>query len=113
MKVEALRQRIDELLHSTIEHGIGLAEDVVQKRRGDELWHQCQALTAGLAGELAEQLRLILEPTLTSRLAGDYRTGWLDVDMGQCSCLFALLIFQLEYTKKAGSQAVLLQGCLT
>ena len=26
-------------------------------------------------GELAEQLRLILEPTQASRLAGDYRTG--------------------------------------
>jgi hypothetical protein len=26
-------------------------------------------------GELAEQLRLILEPTLASRLAGDYRSG--------------------------------------
>lgn len=30
---------------------------------------------AGLVGELAEQLRLILEPTLASRLAGDYRSG--------------------------------------
>ena len=29
----------------------------------------------GLVGELAEQLRLILEPTLASRLAGDYRSG--------------------------------------
>lgn len=26
-------------------------------------------------GELTEQLRLILEPTLASKLAGDYRTG--------------------------------------
>lgn len=39
------------------------------------MWARCDALTAGLAGELAEQLRLILEPTLASRLAGDYRTG--------------------------------------
>ena len=31
--------------------------------------------SAGLVGELAEQLRLILEPTLASRLAGDYRSG--------------------------------------
>ena len=30
---------------------------------------------AGLAGELAEQLRAILEPTRASRLAGDFRTG--------------------------------------
>ena len=32
-------------------------------------------LPTGLVGELAEQLRLILEPTLASRLAGDYRSG--------------------------------------
>jgi len=30
---------------------------------------------AGLAGELAEQLRAVLEPTRASRLAGDFRTG--------------------------------------
>lgn len=39
------------------------------------MWARCEALTGGLVGELAEQLRLILEPTLASRLAGDYRTG--------------------------------------
>jgi midasin len=32
-------------------------------------------LTGALSGELAEQLRLILEPTLASRLQGDFRTG--------------------------------------
>ncbi len=42
---------------------------------GREMWARCEALTTGLAGELAEQLRLILEPTTASRLAGDYRTG--------------------------------------
>lgn len=30
---------------------------------------------AGLAGELAEGLRLILEPTRASRLAGEFRSG--------------------------------------
>jgi midasin len=29
----------------------------------------------GLAGELTEQLRLILEPSLATRLAGEYRSG--------------------------------------
>jgi hypothetical protein len=42
---------------------------------GAAAWSRCEALTAGLAGELAEQLRLILEPTVASRLAGDYRSG--------------------------------------
>ena len=31
--------------------------------------------SAGLAGELTEQLRLLLEPSKASRLAGDYRSG--------------------------------------
>ncbi len=30
---------------------------------------------AGLAGELAEALRLILEPTKATRLAGEFRSG--------------------------------------
>ena len=38
--------------------------------------HRHWTLTIGaLSGELAEQLRLILEPTLASRLQGDFRTG--------------------------------------
>lgn len=39
------------------------------------MWARCDALVAPLASELSEQLRLLLEPTLASRLAGDYRTG--------------------------------------
>ncbi|VVB16031.1 unnamed protein product [Arabis nemorensis] len=39
------------------------------------LWRRCELLTAKPAQELAEQLRLILEPTLASKLSGDYRTG--------------------------------------
>ena len=34
-----------------------------------------RARSPGLVGELTEQLRLILEPTQASRMAGDYRTG--------------------------------------
>ena len=44
-------------------------------RRGWELWAQYEAETASLAMQLCEQLRLILEPTLTDRLEGDYKTG--------------------------------------
>lgn len=39
------------------------------------LWARFEALTAPLASELCEQLRLILEPTLAARMQGDYRTG--------------------------------------
>ena len=42
---------------------------------GAALWARFEALTSPLAGELCEQLRLILEPTLAARLAGDFRTG--------------------------------------
>ena len=39
------------------------------------VWQKYENLTARLSQELAEQLRMILEPTLASRLQGDYRTG--------------------------------------
>jgi len=38
-------------------------------------WRRYEALCAGAAGELAEQMRLILEPTHASKLAGDFRSG--------------------------------------
>lgn len=40
-----------------------------------ELWARYSSVTHNLAYDLCEQLRLILEPTLASRLKGDYRTG--------------------------------------
>ena len=43
--------------------------------RAQNLWRRVELLTGALSGELAEQLRLILEPTLASRLQGDFRTG--------------------------------------
>lgn len=39
------------------------------------MWRTIEALTRELSQELCEQLRLILEPTLASKLRGDYRTG--------------------------------------
>ena len=45
------------------------------QRYGAEVWARCEALTASLASELTEQLRLILEPTLASKMAGDFKTG--------------------------------------
>jgi len=40
-----------------------------------QIWREFERLTSGLAQELCEQLRLILEPTLCTQLKGDYRTG--------------------------------------
>ncbi|CAA7261484.1 unnamed protein product [Cyclocybe aegerita] len=41
----------------------------------EHIWRLYESLTHDLAYTLCEQLRLILEPTLATRLKGDYRTG--------------------------------------
>ncbi|KAG9000235.1 hypothetical protein FRB93_012775 [Tulasnella sp. JGI-2019a] len=41
----------------------------------DQMWRLYESLTHDLSYALCEQLRLILEPTLATRLKGDYRTG--------------------------------------
>lgn len=43
--------------------------------RAADLWRQYSSLTSDLSFALCEQLRLILVPTLATRLNGDYRTG--------------------------------------
>lgn len=45
------------------------------RNRATILWRKYELLTTKLSHELAEQLRLIMEPTLASKLRGDYRTG--------------------------------------
>lgn len=40
-----------------------------------ELWQQISSQTLHLSQELCEQLRLILEPTMATKLKGDYKTG--------------------------------------
>ena len=40
-----------------------------------KLWLEYEAITQQLSKELCEQLRLILEPTVCSKLKGDYKTG--------------------------------------
>ncbi|RDB14764.1 Midasin [Hypsizygus marmoreus] len=41
----------------------------------ERIWRLYESLTHDLAYALCEQLRLILDPTLATRLKGDYRTG--------------------------------------
>ncbi|KAL1950443.1 hypothetical protein VTO73DRAFT_5567 [Trametes versicolor] len=43
--------------------------------QSEEIWRAYESLTHDLAYALCEQLRLILEPTMATRLRGDYRTG--------------------------------------
>lgn len=79
-------------LSETELHGDVSTDDIAQKRseiesmlgqwsRGPSsieaanAWNSISAITESAARELSEKLRLVLEPTLTSRLKGDYRTG--------------------------------------
>ena len=39
------------------------------------LWSRYERVTTRLSQELAEQLRLVMEPTVASKLEGDYKTG--------------------------------------
>lgn len=40
-----------------------------------KLWQEYESLTQQMSKELCEQLRLILEPTVCSKLKGDYKSG--------------------------------------
>ena len=49
--------------------------DGEREAASEAIWRRFESLTSGLAQELCEQLRLILEATVASKLQGDYRTG--------------------------------------
>ncbi|KAN0063854.1 AAA ATPase midasin [Thecaphora frezii] len=50
-------------------------DDASRAAKAADLWRSYTALTSDLAFSLCESLRLILAPTLATRLSGDYRTG--------------------------------------
>lgn len=53
-------------------------ENAVPPRSLEEsriLWNESELATTELSARLSEQLRLILEPTLATKLKGDYKTG--------------------------------------
>lgn len=55
-----------------------MTEDTIPQNgngRAWDLWRQLEASTSKDAANLCEQLRLVLEPTLRTGLAGDFRTG--------------------------------------
>ncbi|CAG8438258.1 2742_t:CDS:10 [Acaulospora morrowiae] len=68
LNVESLRQDLEMKLQEWRQSGRSI--DAAR-----ELWQKYENLTYDLANGLCEQLRLILEPTLATRLKGDYRTG--------------------------------------
>lgn len=63
---------VDEEIDLTIASPAANAADV---DGAEDLWRHYASLTSDLSYALCEQLRLILEPTLATRLQGDFRTG--------------------------------------
>jgi len=65
---------------SVAEDEFGKAQDPGEvsndvKNNATALWRRYELLTTRFSQELAEQLRLVMEPTLASKLQGDYKTG--------------------------------------
>eukprot|EP01133_Synstelium_polycarpum_P016329 gene16329-19424_t len=71
-KKKLTRQDLDAMREELEKWKIDNANDV---DCGAELWKRFEHLTNDLSQELCEQLRLILEPTLATKLQGDYKTG--------------------------------------
>jgi midasin (ATPase involved in ribosome maturation) len=67
---ETVRHRIQEEIEQARFSSVTMTEDAAKS-----IWAKCETITHGLAMQLCEQLRLILEPTKMTKLKGDYRTG--------------------------------------
>ncbi|CAH1229365.1 MDN1 [Branchiostoma lanceolatum] len=70
--LEELRSQLEHQLVDLRQKPQASAEET---RQAVEAWQGYEMLTSGLARELCEQLRLILEPSQATKLRGDYRTG--------------------------------------
>ncbi|KAL4583665.1 hypothetical protein LXL04_008247 [Taraxacum kok-saghyz] len=82
MKRSNMADDIDQFgkLHVGDDDDMGIGhnlEDVSldMKESATALWRKYELQTTRLSQELAEQLRLVMEPTLASKLQGDYKTG--------------------------------------
>ncbi|GBG67611.1 hypothetical protein CBR_g741 [Chara braunii] len=69
---DEMEKRMQELRMEGAEGEEGKAKRLAKART---LWRRYEHMTSRLAQELSEQLRLILEPTLATKLQGDYRSG--------------------------------------
>lgn len=50
-------------------------EETIVSDEAVNLWHEYEGLTQQMSKELCEQLRLILEPTVSAKMKGDFKTG--------------------------------------
>ncbi|VEN33727.1 unnamed protein product, partial [Callosobruchus maculatus] len=62
-------------IRGEVERQLAAWSDPPGSEEAERAWQKISSVTGGLAQELSEQLRLVLEPTLASRLKGDFRTG--------------------------------------
>ncbi|SMN21636.1 similar to Saccharomyces cerevisiae YLR106C MDN1 Huge dynein-related AAA-type ATPase (midasin), forms extended pre-60S particle with the Rix1 complex (Rix1p-Ipi1p-Ipi3p) [Maudiozyma saulgeensis] len=78
MESQQYKDEIDELI-DTIDNETKLENINETPKRSieesRELWQKSERSTSDLVSRLGEQLRLILEPTLATKLKGDYKTG--------------------------------------
>lgn len=74
--LEETKAEVDMKNHLDDDYELGSdevpAHDLITSR---ELWNHSELATQELSSGLCEQLRLILEPTLATKLRGDYKTG--------------------------------------
>lgn len=72
------QEEADEYVKLELGEDLELSNEGIPPRSLDEssqLWKESELATQELASGLCEQLRLILEPTLATKLKGDYKTG--------------------------------------
>ncbi|XP_053995785.1 midasin isoform X2 [Hylaeus anthracinus] len=76
-ETESFNTFVDDIAkkRSEIENMLSMWSQRSTSAEAAHAWSSISALTESAARELSEKLRLVLEPTLTSRLKGDYRTG--------------------------------------
>ncbi|CAH0557511.1 unnamed protein product [Brassicogethes aeneus] len=73
----AERLTIEEInaLRTDVEKQLSAWNEPPTNLEAEQTWQKISSVTSSLAQDLSEQLRLVLEPTLASRLKGDFRTG--------------------------------------
>ncbi len=71
----ATRENVERNLEKFRQSIQSREESFTISKESQELWQDYESLTQQMSKELCEQLRLILEPTICSKLKGDYKSG--------------------------------------
>jgi midasin len=75
VELEMMSAEDHRTMRSQLESQLAAWSQPPPDEEAEHAWEMFSAVTSGLARDLSEQLRLVLEPTRASRLRGDYRTG--------------------------------------